>query len=794
MNNTIEDIAAAVSAHKLINPVHGRTVTELATDSRSVVEPAKTLFAALRTPVGDGHKYISGLYQAGVRSFLVETLPNVMAMPDASFIVVDSVVKALGQLAAARLGSFDGGIIVTGSHGKTTVKELLYRALLPYREVRRSPRSWNSQVGVPLAVWNMTENAMPALMVTEAGIDGPGQGEALGAILGSSHRVAVVTPITDEHDEAFGSHVAKVKEKLKIIQDCSTIIYADTDPCLAAEIAAFVASHPDIKAIPVHAAPASDIFHALVHAAVAAIGLPVDGVDVLPRVDTRREIQSDSFGNTVIRDRFTPDAVSMRQALDFMRRHAGSMENSILIVSGLLHACSDEAKVRELYQAAFDTAGEYGVKSIICTAAECAGMNFRVADGVELTLRPGGEATLLDAYYSGNLCHDSRILIFGTDTGFADAFTSAGHETVLEVDLDAVVHNYNYYRSLLPQGTGLVGMVKASAYGMGAIEIGRTLQSQGAAYLAVAVIEEAIDLRAAGITMPIMVLNPVTNRYAALFAHRVEPAVFSMDELKRLISEARRAGVRQWPVHIKLDTGMHRVGFLDSQLDEMIECLKGQTELKVASVFSHLATADCLDKDAYTHAQLDAFYKMTDRIHAALGYDFRRHILNTAGMMRFSACGPYEMGRLGIGLYGISPLPADNKTPLKPVATFRSRIVSIKHWPEGTSVGYGCCGMTERPSVIATVPVGYADGVNRHLGCGRGSFLIGGVLCPTIGNICMDQCMVDVTDVEGVAVGDSVGIFGSGAPVERLAEVLDTIPYEPLTSVSPRVRRVYFKR
>lgn len=285
--------------------------------------------------------------------------------------------------------------------------------------------------------------------------------------------------------------------------------------------------------------------------------------------------------------------------------------------------------------------------------------------------------------------------------------------------------------------------------------------------------------------MPVMVLNPVTNQCPALFAYNIEPAVFSIEELNLLVETARRERVSDFPIHLKLDTGMHRVGFIEEQLDALIDCLKNQDSLTVASVFSHLATADCLDKDGYTQSQLDRFYAMTDKLRRELGTDFKRHILNTAGMMRFADCGPYEMTRLGIGLYGVSPVPGSGAEELQTVATFKSRIISLKHWPAGTPIGYGCRGVTARDSIIATVPVGYADGVNRLLGRGNASFIVRGVPCPTIGNICMDLCMVDVTDAVGVAVGDEVEIFGQNASVEALAETLDTIPYELFTWVSP---------
>mgnify|MGYP002601485440 CR=1 FL=1 len=774
MIDTVEAIADAVGAVKLIQPAdfRPRRIKNLVTDSRSVLYPEETVFAAIQTRVGDGHNYICVLYSKGVRVFLVDRTIDTGLFPEAVFIMVHSVNEALVNLGRARLEDFENGIVITGSKGKTTVKELLYTSLLDKCDVCRSPRSWNSSIGVPLAVWHMTEGRLPDYMITEAGIDGPGQSRVLKKMLGQSHKTAIITPVTNEHDSEFTSHADKVCEKLAIVEDCTLIVYADSDPVLCEEIVRLQKNRPNLRAVAVGQGAHPTIFHALVDAVLREMGVVDIDVDSRTIVDTRREIQTGVFGNTIISDFFTPDLTSLREALDFMRRQSGSMENSVLMLGHLLPGR------QETYEAAFAMASDYGISNVLC-----------IAEGSEAKTY-----SILDRYHSGTLYRDSRILLFGADRAFADALCGAGHDTVLEVNLDAIIHNYNYYRRLLPAGTGIVGMVKASAYGMGAVEIGRTLQSQGAAYLAVAVVDEAVALRNAGITMPIMVLNPVTNQCPALFAYNIEPAVFSIDELKLLIETAAREGVSGFPIHIKLDTGMHRVGFIDEQLDELIECLRGQSSLRVASVFSHLATADCLDMDEYTRLQIDKFYDMSAKIRQGIGTDFDRHILNTAGMMRFADCGPYEMTRLGIGLYGVSPLPPSEAADLQTVATFKSRIISLKHWPAGTPIGYGCRGVTSRDSIVATVPVGYADGVNRRLGRGNASFVVRGVACPTIGNICMDLCMVDVTDAVDVAVGDEVEIFGPSASVEVLAETLGTIPYELFTWVSPRVRRIYYRK
>ncbi len=758
--------------------------SHLIVDSRAVYDPCNTIFAAIRTDVGDGHRYVRGLYGQGVKAFIVEYIPEDCRDIDARFFVVDDVQAALGEIAYARIRGNEGGIVVTGSCGKTTMKELLYRALLQYADVRCSPRSWNSGIGLPLAIWDMTSGTKKAdWFITEAGIDAPGQAVFIRSVISNTHHVGVLTPITGEHDEAFISHADKVREKLAILSACRTVVYDASDPGTDVLVKEWhdqwLKAGRQMALVPVVRGGFVSIYHAIADRVLDILGFSPEQrlhVPSLPIADKRREISAGNFGNIIVRDRFTADLRSLRDALDFMRRHATPTHPRVLALGRLL--APKDANPDEIRAEAKHMAAQFGVDVLDIDRAA---------------------PDLLVRYHRGELLRDRQVLVFGEPdkplVDFAEALESAGHDTTLEVDLDAIVHNYNHYRSLVPPGTGIIAMVKASAYGMGAVEIGKILQSHGAAALAVAVIEEGIALREAGISMPVMVLNPVTNRYPALFSHRLEPAVFSIDELDRLIEEAGKAGVKEYPVHVKLDTGMHRVGFLAADLDAIAARIAATDAVKVKSVFSHLATADCLDMDEYTEAQLELFRCMTDALREKLGYSFFRHILNTAGMMRFASCGNYEMARLGIGLYGISPYEGSDGDALKPVAAFRSHIISLKHWPAGTPVGYGCKGRTvETDSIVATVPVGYADGVNRRLGGGRASFVVKGVECPTIGNICMDLCMVDVSAVPDVAVGDAVEIFGPSMTVGRLAKTLGTIPYEVLTSVSPRVKRVYVRK
>ncbi len=757
---------------------HGEhEIENLATDSRCIDNDAdKTVFAALRTSVGDGRRFIAESAMKGVKVFIVDELTDSLKNIDATFIVVPSVSDAIISMARTRMGKAKNGIIVTGSHGKTTVKELIYRALQHNTNVRRSPRSWNSHIGIALALWDIANtDTTPDIFITEAAIDAPNQADKIVDIAGEYHNIAVITPIDTEHDEAFDSHALKVAEKIKIASTCNTIIYVRGDKDLEEQLDALSHNNPDVNIIAVD--PADSFEHTLQKLAAQCIASTTVGntdaaeyLYTLPIPDTRRHISAGIFGNNIIRDAFTPDLRSLLDSIVFFRRHTSGNRHKVLICGNLIDANSTRIKT------------------------------LGTAKGFDevLTTTDTDNSAIISSIEAGQQWRDADILIFGDTQShaehYAHALEGAGHDTVLEIDLDAIVHNYNHYRHLVAPGTGIIAMVKASAYGMGAREIARTLQDHGAAALAVAVIEEGVDLREAGITMPIIVLNPITNQHHTLFSHHLEPTVFSPDELQTLLAQAVADGVENYPVHIKLDTGMHRVGFLEEQLIALADTLRNQNRLRVASTFTHLATADCLDMDTYTIGQIDTYHRLADILEQHLGYSIKRHFLNTAGMMRFASAMPYDMSRLGIGLYGIAPYDGYDTNALKPVATFSTHIISIKHWPKGTPIGYGCKGRTSSDSIIATIPVGYADGINRHLGRGNAAFFINDIPCPTIGNICMDQCMIDITNVPNAGIGSKVTIFSPKHSVERLSKALDTIPYEILTSISPRVRRAYIKR
>ena len=756
MKLTVDNIARLLG----VSSSSGREIVTLLTDSRSLCEPETTLFFALRTSVNDGHRYVADLYRRGVRAFVVERVPDIMSgVDDADFLVVADPLEALQTLGAFVRSTVDIPVVgITGSRGKTIVKELVYAALLKAgRRVVRSPRSWNSQIGVPLSVWNLECDTEIAIF--EAGIDHPGQMQVLRDIIRPT--IGVMTYINGEHDAGFIDRESKVEEKRRLLSGCGVVIEGDDNRRIAADI-------------------------------LDALGESRDLLDGIDEVSTRLDVHDGVNDSLMIFDEFTADAPSLLSALDFMSRRKTASRRNTVILGDLLHR--DGEDIRTVYREVAAMLRLAGIDRLIAVGKEISACADVFDPLIAVEFMDSVDRFL--AEYDVSRFDRELILIKGKRGAGFDSIMrrleSPRHQSILEVNLDAVVDNFNSFRALLKPQTGMVAMVKASGYGTGALELAKTLQAQGAAYLAVAVIEEGVALRRAGITMPIMVLNPVSTNYQALFSYNLEPAVFSMRELRMLVNEASRFGFEKYPVHIKFDTGMHRVGFIDDEIDSLVRLLKSTDTVKVASAFSHLATADCLDEDAYTESQFEAFDRMTGALASGLDYPFKRHILNTAGIMRYPDR-QYDMVRLGIGLYGISPLPPEATCiSLRTVAKLSSTIISLKRWPAETTVGYSRRGVLARESVIATVPIGYADGVDRHFGCGNARFVVNGCLCPTVGNICMDLCMIDVTDA-GASIGDRVEIFGPDAPIESLAATLGTIPYEILTSVSPRIHRIYFR-
>lgn len=736
-------------------------ITSLLIDSRDLQFAPETVFFALRTAGNDGHKYIPDLLEAGVKHFVVDRGYAVPEGTDAEFWKVDNVVDAMQAIAASVRSRHDGipVIGITGSRGKTVAKELIARLLSDKFKVTRSARSFNSQIGVPLSVCAIDDNT--EIGIFEAGISCRGEMDALRRVIKPT--IGVFTSLTAEHSDGFASMREKADEKAKLFIGCPDVFYPAGET-LIEEALSRVQSQSDI-AMTLH--PVEGNIEALATAVASfAAGEPVDGArikGIASKISPRIDVTETLHDCLIVYDGFPCHAPSLAAAINHARRHTPQGRDIVLVLGG-----------------------EY------CDLSATEIQRLTAGRGVSRVIRARKPSDFIEQY-SINDFSDVAILVCGpAEQGFEDIKThleAPRHDTVLEVNLRSIVDNFNLYRSKLAPATGLIAMVKASGYGIGALELSKTMQSQGAAYLAVAVVDEGAELRRGGITMPIIVMNPITNNYKALFANRLEPSVFCIRELEMLIAEAKRLGITDYPVHIKLDTGMHRVGFLADEIPSLLAILNSQSQVKVATIFSHLATADCLNLDEYTEGQLRAFKSMSEQIIDGLPYRPKRHILNTAGIMRYPEH-HYDFARLGIGLYGVSPIPTADK--LSVVSSLYTTIISIKHWDAGTTIGYGCKGRVTSPSVIATVPIGYADGLDRHLSNGAAAFRVNGKMCPVIGNICMDQCMIDVTGADA-HIGDRVEIFGENAPVERLSDALSTIPYEIFTSISPRVKRIYYR-
>lgn len=761
-----------------------RDIKSILTDSRSSADTTDALFFAIRTDVNDGHRYLADLYRRGVRAFVVDHIPDIMRhAADADFIVVDNVSRALKQIARRVREEFRIPVVgITGSRGKTVVKELLFHALTKAGvKVARSPRSWNSQLGVPLSIWQLGPDT--DIAVFEAGIDRVGQMADLAEII--SPTIGIMTEITGEHDNGFTSREEKIVEKAALFSSCDTII------CPAADTVAcdIIKSLYPAKTV-ICVASGDNLNRSLATAALKTLGYDPTLANDAEEVSTRLDVYDGVNDCLMIYDEFSNDLDSVGRALDFMMRRTTTSRRNTLIAGDLLHR--PDADTQKLYRQFADMLKSRGIDRLIAIGEEI-GRHADAFDPMMATEFVRDTNRFISDYDISRF--DSELILIKGDKNFAaikDLLEKPRHQTIFEVNLDSVVHNYNAFKSLVKPSTGIIAMVKASAYGTGSLEIAKTLQSQGASYLAVAVVEEGVALRRAGITMPIMVLNPMTTNYQALFNYRLEPAVFSLRELDILLEHARLHDMHGYPIHIKLDTGMHRVGFIPSEIEVLANVLNETDRVATSSVFSHLATADCLDENAYTQSQFDSFEAMTGRLKTLLKNDFRRHMLNTAGIMRFPGY-QYDFVRLGIGLYGISPLPPEEThIDLRPVASLSSTIISLKTWNADTSIGYSRRGRVSSRSVIATIPIGYADGIDRHFGCGRSTFIVNGKPCPTIGNICMDLCMIDVTGADA-KIGDRVEIFGKDAPIEKLADARGTIPYEILTSVSPRVHRIYYR-
>ena len=845
MKYSIEKVTTLIGARRIGEA--DAQIGWLLTDSRSLCFPEETLFFALRSARNDGHRYISDLYRRGVRNFVVEskglqeTQPQGLdGMADANFLVVPSPLAALQRLAERHRDEFDVPIVgITGSNGKTMVKEWLYQLLLPSQKIVRSPRSYNSQIGVPLSVWLLNEQTEVGIF--EAGISQPGEMFALRDIIQPT--IGVFTSLGAAHQENFRSMEEKCMEKLELMHDTQAMVYcSDNDTvsrCIRRmqykgekiawsqcdeQAALFVKStnisHSSLLTphSTFHLPPSTinlpqstkityiwqeeencfeipfideaSVENAITCAAVALyMGLsPSQLAERMPRLEPvamRLEVKEGQRGCLLINDSYNSDINSLDIALDFMNRREAAKKT--LILSDIFQT---GATPEALYTQVSELVVKRGIEKFIGIGAELSSQADKIQVADKQFFMDVPHFLSSDAF-SG--LRNELILLKGARSFGFDQITEQleqkVHETILEVNLNAVVDNLNYYRSFLKPETKMVCMIKADGYGAGAVEIAKTLQDQRVDYLAVAVADEGVTLRKAGITGNIMIMNPEMTAFKTMFDYDLEPEVYSFRLLDALVKAARKEGITGWPVHIKFDTGMHRLGFDPvDDIFKLIDRLKHQNAIIPRSVFSHFVGSDSDGFDEFSARQFALFEEGSQKLQSAFSHHILRHMDNSAGIEHFPER-QMDMCRLGLGLYGVDP--RDNRI-LHTVSTLKTTILQLRHVPAGETVGYSRKGKIDRDSVIAAIPIGYADGLNRHLGNRHCYCLVNGQKAEYVGNICMDVAMIDVTDIPCME-GDQVEIFGEHLPVTVLSDALDTIPYEVFTGVSNRVKRVYFQ-
>ena len=838
--HTISEIINAKPSHKIPDVV----INWLLTDSRSLSFPAESLFFAIETKRNDGHKYIAELYKQNARYFLVsKMLPDFSELPDAVFLQVNDTLEALQTLTSAHRRQFDIPIVgITGSNGKTIIKEWLYQLLHTDYNITRSPRSYNSQIGVPLSVWRLAPSNSPegggqfppsggikgGLGIFEAGISEPNEMARLQAIIQPT--IGIFTNLGDAHQENFSSYEQKAQEKMKLFTDVETLIYNKDNDFLdkiildsgIAENRLFSwgkSENADVRILKIEKSPIETEFSVQYQNEFSKISIPftddasienalhciafllflgksfeeiASRISRLEPVAMRLEVKEGIRNCLILNDSYNSDINSLNIALDFMNQQATAKNlQRTLILSDIMQS---GFSAEELYRNVAELVRNKNIHHFIGIGKEVTSYKLQVTSILGESCKVSFFDTTED-FLKSNLINEfseELILLKGARAFHFERISAKleliAHETVLEVNLNAFVDNLNYFRAKLHPETLIMSMVKASAYGSGALEIARTLQHHQCDYLAVAVADEGAELRRVGIRIPIVVMNPEKSGFDLIFDHKLEPEIYSFRLLESFIASAEKLGIADYPIHIKIDSGMHRLGFEPQEIEKLIARLQNQTQVKVRSVFSHFAGADDARFDDFTHKQARVFIACADQISRAFSHKILRHILNSSGIERFPEY-QFDMVRLGIGHYGVSALQNGG---LKPVCSLKTVILQIKNIKAGDTVGYNRSGKVTRDSRIAVIPIGYADGFDRRLGNGTGEVFINGKRAKTIGNICMDLTMIDITDIDAEE-GDGVEIFGENISISEVADRMKTIPYEVLTSVSRRVKRVYFQ-
>lgn len=821
MPYTLDQIANVLGVKGLYP---SRTINELLLDSRRLSTPGESLFFALTGERRDGHQFIPDLYSQGIRSFVVSSLPSVANFPDASFLLVNDTRAALQQLAAWHRAQFSIPVIgITGSNGKTVLKEWLYQCLFTDQRVVRSPRSYNSQIGVPLSVWQM--NGSHELAIFEAGISRPGEMEKLENII--RPQLGVFTNLGDAHSDGFNSIEQKRDEKLKLFSNCEVLIGREADlgflrsekgqefrPTLVTwswdgpadwtikklsrqrqQTDIVVCAGAVEYAVRIPFTDDASIENAITcFIVLMQLGLSPELIArrmlVLEPVDMRLQLLHGINHCTVINDSYSADLHSLSVALDFMQQQAGTGKKT-LILSDLLQ---NQRELDQLYPSVLSLVSKHQVDRLMLIGEQWEKYFLHaVADNKIEKCLFANTSEFLQQFRS-HWFRDETILVKGARVfGFEQIVSHLerkAHQTVLEINLNAIAQNVKVYQQLLQPATKMMAMVKAFAYGSGA-EIAGILQYHKVDYLGVAYTDEGVELRKAGIHLPIMVMNPEPSAFDLIVEHQLQPVIFSMAMLDAWEKFLEKAGIVAYPVHLELETGMHRLGFSADMVPELVRRVAESDYIRIQSVFTHLAASEDPAEDNYTLQQFQKYESAVLLFQQNISYTFLRHISNTAAISRLPQL-QLDMVRLGIGMYGVDSA-VQIQQRLLPAATLRTTIAQLKELHDGDTVGYNRRGKIDGKKLIATVRIGYADGFPRNLGNGRGEVLIRGQRAPVIGSVCMDMTMVDVSEIPNVREGDDVIIFGPGMPIQEMAQRADTIPYEIMTGISQRVNRVYFE-
>ncbi|SHL79291.1 UDP-N-acetylmuramoyl-tripeptide--D-alanyl-D-alanine ligase [Chitinophaga jiangningensis] len=804
-------------------------IDHLLLDSRKLIFPETSVFIPLVSARRNAHQYIDELYKKGVSNFIISEPVPLEKYPKANIILVKDTLNALHTLVAWHRQQFNIPVIgITGSNGKTIVKEWLFQLLEKDYNIVRSPKSYNSQIGVPLSVWQMQPEHQ--LAIFEAGISQPGEMVNLEKIIRPT--IGIFTNIGEAHSEGFLNIRQKINEKLVLFMKSDVLIYSKdylalnecvlsyhnqleegpelfswsrkTDADLRITSTDKHDHHTSIEAlykgehlqIRIPFTDEGSVENAIhCWALMLYLGKEQEVIqqrmDLLSNIAMRLELKQGINNCSVINDAYNLDLGSLTIALDFLQQQQQHQIRTV-ILSDILQSGKSDAT---LYEEVADLLRQNSINKLIAIGKNISREKkiFQQVEGLkswfynttdEFIQQFNGD----DFQYETILVKGARVFEFER---IGKLLEQKAHQTILEINLSAISHNVKYYQSLLKPNTKVMAMVKAFSYGSGSFEIANLLQFHGIDYLAVAYADEGVELRRSGITMPIMVMNPEPASFDSILHWNLEPEIYSMGTLMQFQEEVIAAGKTEFPVHIKLDTGMHRLGFVKKDIPELINVLTATSTFKVQSVFSHLAASEDPAQDAFTQQQGRLFYEMSHELQKALGYFVIRHISNSAAITRHPEL-QLDMVRLGIGMYGIDSA-MDIQDQLRNVSTLKTTIAQLKELEPGETVGYGRRWEATKPSVTATVRIGYADGYSRKMGNSNGKMLIRGKLAPVIGVVAMDMCMLDVTHIPDAAEGDEVIVFGQDLPVQELAKWAETIPYEILTGISQRVKRVYFQ-